>query len=79
MNKVSRDVLDETKTVLCELIGYLGAVNEKQGDEKDPVLGKLSARLDQVVTEIEIYEKEARVVRLYEDAASKSSIANSSG
>lgn len=55
MDQVSRDVLDETKTVLCELIGYLSAVEKSEGGQTHPVLTEVSNRLDQVVSEIETY------------------------
>lgn len=61
MDKVSRDVLDETKSVLCELIGYLAAVEQKQGGRVHPILAELSSRLDQVVCEIEAFDKMERL------------------
>lgn len=64
LDKVSRDVLEETKSVLCELIGYLSAVEKKHGADIHPALRDLSARLDQVVSEIESHDDSSRVLKL---------------
>ncbi|MDW3221701.1 MAG: hypothetical protein R8G34_02255 [Paracoccaceae bacterium] len=59
LDKVSRDVLDETKSVLCELVGYLAAVEQNQGGRAHPILGELATRLDQVVRDIETLDQRA--------------------
>ncbi|WP_338469155.1 hypothetical protein [Roseobacter fucihabitans] len=53
MDKISREVVEETQSVLRELRGYIAVVQKNQGDSAHPVLALLSAKLDQTVCDIE--------------------------